>query len=235
MVDILPIVAVTSICLLLVSVIYDFYLKKCYVHFKKNNFTDFYIEKSIYSDLENRFLKLKNEKDRADQMVLSKEHRIPEFESQIDSIEIEVKNTHNENISETNEKIINLQYKINNYESKLTDHNYLVKKFQMLLESPKSNIDSALVELDINSFASVLEPISEQTNLLALNATVEAARVGEQGKEFAIVADEVGVLASRTQESINKIKQMVEKQKFYLNESNHVNEQLHELVLKMAA
>ncbi len=110
-------------------------------------------------------------------------------------------------------------------------HDMVAKIRQVAEEVDRANrVISGLGERSqaIESVLDVIRGISEQTNLLALNAAIEAARAGEQGRGFAVVADEVRNLAARTYDSISEIQEMIEQLQGGTRDAIAVIQQAHE-------
>lgn len=112
----------------------------------------------------------------------------------------------------------------------VSDGHQITRDSVMAMESLSNKMHVAVASIDLLSQGSqkignvieVINDIAGQTNLLALNAAIEAARAGEQGRGFAVVADEVRSLASRTQASTEEIKQVVSELQHAANQVNDV-------------
>jgi len=95
--------------------------------------------------------------------------------------------------------------------SVVQEMNDAITKLASDIDMVQKSITNVHVETNnVGSILDVIRGIADQTNLLALNAAIEAARAGEHGRGFAVVADEVRSLATKTQDSTNEIQNMIE-------------------------
>jgi methyl-accepting chemotaxis protein len=120
-------------------------------------------------------------------------------------------------------------------ERTITDINALAEEVEKVSQAINKLAEDSN---QIGTVVDVIKGIAEQTNLLALNAAIEAARAGEQGRGFAVVADEVRTLASRTQESTDEIQNMIEHLQIAANDAVQVmgqGKQISERNLEQAA
>ncbi|TGM68677.1 methyl-accepting chemotaxis protein [Leptospira levettii] len=164
----------------------------------------------------------------SEESAASLEELTTSFEIMFEFITNETKN-----IVKITEEMTTIKSSITNIEKALLQLTDLSNQSTLLANSGNDSIkntDITMTEIrsvtkEITGIIDLITEISERTNLLALNASIEAARAGDAGMGFAVVAEEISKLADKTQSSVKSIKKLIDKSHLVVNEgSTHVME-----------
>ena len=166
---------------------------------------------SSSTSLENNAVQLTNTHENAQRVSNEQTRSIEQIAAAVNEFSVSIREVADRTLSTANETDHTAE--LTTQGMKIIDNS--VDEINQLANSiKKANQVIEQLASESNNIATVLEVIrniAEQTNLLALNAAIEAARAGEQGRGFAVVADEVRSLASKTQKSTEEIQNMIDK------------------------